>query len=155
MAWTFGCATAVYRVIAPTRGKCVPTDFLGAVKPRMWLSDRPAAQLGHAEEHQFCLALYWSAPCVKRRAPRGFPAPTGWIAGDPNGPIPIGVIATMIAASPSLEACRNTRALDYNDFLPHPRQCRTERGRRSRAAIGANTTMCDCDRHLTQKTDYL
>ena len=25
--WTFGCATAVYHVIAPTRGKCVPTDF--------------------------------------------------------------------------------------------------------------------------------
>jgi transposase len=54
--WTFGCATAVYHVIAPTRGKCVPTDFLGGVKPKMWLSDRLAAQLGHAEEHQFCLA---------------------------------------------------------------------------------------------------
>src|SRR6266446_5419193 len=27
--WTFGCATAVYHVIAPTRGKCVPMDFLG------------------------------------------------------------------------------------------------------------------------------
>src|SRR6516225_7701900 len=51
--WTFGCATAVYHVIAPTRGKCVPTDFLGGVKPEMWLSDR---LLGHAEEHQFCLA---------------------------------------------------------------------------------------------------
>src|SRR6202008_2209573 len=54
--WTFGCSTAVYHVIAPTRGKCVPTDFLGGVKPKMWLSDRLAAQLGHAEEHQFCLA---------------------------------------------------------------------------------------------------
>ncbi len=54
--WTFGCATAVYHVIAPTRGKCVPTDFLGGAKPKMWLSDRLAAQLGHAEEHQFCLA---------------------------------------------------------------------------------------------------
>jgi transposase len=54
--WTFGCATAIYHVIAPTRGKCVPTDFLGGVKPKMWLSDRLAAQLGHAEEHQFCLA---------------------------------------------------------------------------------------------------
>jgi Transposase IS66 family/Family of unknown function (DUF6444) len=51
--WTFGCATAVYHVIAPTRGKCVPTDFLGGVTPKMWLSDRLAAQLGHAEEHQF------------------------------------------------------------------------------------------------------
>ena len=54
--WTFGCATAVYHVIAPTRGKCVPTDFLAGSKPKMWLSDRLAAQLGHAEEHQFCLA---------------------------------------------------------------------------------------------------
>ena len=54
--WTFGCATAVYHVIAPTRGKCVPTDFLSGMKPKMWLSDRLAAQSGHAEEHQFCLA---------------------------------------------------------------------------------------------------
>src|SRR3974390_3421470 len=54
--WTFGCATAVYHGIAPTRGKCVPTDFLGGAKPQMWLSDRLAAQSGHAEEHQFCLA---------------------------------------------------------------------------------------------------
>ncbi len=54
--WTFGCATAVYHVIAPTRGKCVPTEFLGGAKPKMWLSDQLAAQLGHAEEHQFCLA---------------------------------------------------------------------------------------------------
>jgi transposase len=54
--WTFGCATAVYFVIASTRGKCVPTAFLAGVKPRMWLSDRLPAQLRHAEEHQFCLA---------------------------------------------------------------------------------------------------
>jgi transposase len=54
--WTFGCASAVYHVIAPTRGKCVPTDFLGGVKPKMWLSDRLAAQRGHAEEQQYCLA---------------------------------------------------------------------------------------------------
>jgi transposase len=26
------------------------------MKPQMWLSDRLAAQSGHAEEHQFCLA---------------------------------------------------------------------------------------------------
>jgi len=48
--WKFGCATAVYHVIAPTRGKCVPTDCLGGMKPQMWLSDQLAAQLGHAEE---------------------------------------------------------------------------------------------------------
>jgi transposase len=54
--WTFGCATAVYFVMASTRGKCVPTAFLAGAKPLVWLSDRLPAQLKHAEEHQFCLA---------------------------------------------------------------------------------------------------
>src|SRR5258708_12481096 len=54
--WTFGCATAVYHVIAPTCGKCVPTDFLAGVRPKVWLSDRLPAQCTHAEAHQFCLA---------------------------------------------------------------------------------------------------
>ena len=54
--WTFGCATAVYHVIAPTRGKCVPVDFLGGTKPKVWLSDRYAAQAGLAYAHQICLA---------------------------------------------------------------------------------------------------
>jgi len=54
--WTFGCATAVYFVIAETRGKCVPIEFLAGAKPKMWLSDRLPAQCKHAEEHQFCLA---------------------------------------------------------------------------------------------------
>jgi transposase len=54
--WTFGCATAVYHLIAPTRGKAVPVAFLAGAKPKMWLSDRLPAQSRHAEEHQFCLA---------------------------------------------------------------------------------------------------
>jgi transposase len=54
--WTFGCATAVYFVIAETRGKCVPTAFLAGARPLVWLSDRLPAQCKHAEEHQFCLA---------------------------------------------------------------------------------------------------
>ena len=54
--WAFGCATAVYHVIAPTRSKCVPTDFLAGVRPKVWLSDRLPAQCTHAEAHQFCLA---------------------------------------------------------------------------------------------------
>jgi transposase len=54
--WTFGCATAIYHVIAPTRGKCVPTDFLAGARPKVWLSDRLPAQCTHAEAHQFCLA---------------------------------------------------------------------------------------------------
>jgi transposase len=54
--WTFGCATAVYHLIAPTRGKCVPTGFLDGARPKVWLSDRLAAQGTHAEAQQFCLA---------------------------------------------------------------------------------------------------
>jgi transposase len=54
--WTFGCATAVYFVMAESRGKSVPTAFLAGAKPKMWLSDRLPAQCKHAEEHQFCLA---------------------------------------------------------------------------------------------------
>jgi hypothetical protein len=41
---------------APTRGKCVPTDFLAGARPKVWLSDRLPAQCTHAEAHQFCLA---------------------------------------------------------------------------------------------------
>jgi transposase len=54
--WAFGCARACYFVIAETRGKCVPTEFLAGARPLMWLSDRLAAQCRHAEAHQFCLA---------------------------------------------------------------------------------------------------
>ena len=54
--WTFGAATAVYHMIVPTRGKVVPTEFLGEARPKVWLSDRLAAQCGHAQAHQVCLA---------------------------------------------------------------------------------------------------
>ena len=54
--WTFGAATAVYHRIVPTRGKCVPVEFLGEARPDVWLSDRLAAQCGHAKAHQVCLA---------------------------------------------------------------------------------------------------
>ena len=54
--WTFAAATAVYHTIAPTRGKVVPTAFLGQAKPKVWLSDRLAAQCKHADAHQYCLA---------------------------------------------------------------------------------------------------
>jgi len=54
--WTFGCATAVYFVMAESRGKSVPTAFLAGARPKMWLSDRLPAQCRHAEQHQFCLA---------------------------------------------------------------------------------------------------
>ena len=54
--WVFSSTTAVYHVIAPTRGKCVPIDFLAGVKPDAWLSDRLAQQHKHAALHQYCLA---------------------------------------------------------------------------------------------------
>jgi len=54
--WTFAAATAVFHIIAPTRGKVVPIEFLGGARPKVWLSDRLAAQCRHAEAHQYCLA---------------------------------------------------------------------------------------------------
>ena len=54
--WTFVAATAVAHLIAPTRGKIVPTQFLDGARPKVWLSDRLPAQGNHADAHQFCLA---------------------------------------------------------------------------------------------------
>ena len=54
--WVFSSTTAVYHIIAPTRGKCVPIDFLKGAKPDVWLSDRLAQQHKHAAAHQYCLA---------------------------------------------------------------------------------------------------
>jgi transposase len=54
--WVFGCASAVCHVIAPSRGKAVVTSFLVGARPTVWISDRLAAQCGHAEHHQVCLA---------------------------------------------------------------------------------------------------
>ena len=54
--WTFVAATAVAHLIAPTRGKIVPKEFLNGAKPKVWISDRLAAQCNHAEVHQFCLS---------------------------------------------------------------------------------------------------
>ena len=54
--WTFVAATAVAHLIAPTRGKIVPNQFLDGARPKVWLSDRLPAQCKHADAHQFCLA---------------------------------------------------------------------------------------------------
>jgi len=54
--WTFVATTAVAHVIAPTRGKIVPNQFLDGARPKVWLSDRLLAQCNHADAHQFCLA---------------------------------------------------------------------------------------------------
>lgn len=54
--WLFASASAVWHTIKPTRGKIVPVEFLAGAKPKVWLSDRLAAQCRHAEAHQYCLA---------------------------------------------------------------------------------------------------
>jgi transposase len=54
--WTFLTSTAVVHLIAPTRGKIVPVEFLDGARPKVWLSDRLASQCNHAEAHQICLA---------------------------------------------------------------------------------------------------
>ena len=54
--WLFACGSAVWHTIVPTRGRKVPVDFLGGIKPQVWISDRLAAQCKHAEAHQYCLA---------------------------------------------------------------------------------------------------
>ena len=54
--WTFVTSTAVAHLIAPTRGKIVPVEFLDGARPKVWLSDRFLSQCNHAEAHQICLA---------------------------------------------------------------------------------------------------
>ena len=54
--WTFIAPTAVFHTIAGTRGRVVPTEFLGGARPKVWLSDRLPAQCRHADAHQYCLA---------------------------------------------------------------------------------------------------
>ena len=54
--WVFRCAEAVVHHVAPTRGAAVVRDVMGEHRPDVWLSDRYAAQQGHADRHQTCLA---------------------------------------------------------------------------------------------------
>jgi transposase len=54
--WTFVTSMAVAHLIAPTRGKIVPVEFLDGATPKVWLSDRFLSQYNHAEAHQICLA---------------------------------------------------------------------------------------------------
>jgi transposase len=54
--WTFVAAKAVVHLIAPTRGKIVPKQFLNGARPEVWISDRLLAQCNHADAHQFCLS---------------------------------------------------------------------------------------------------
>jgi len=54
--WVLLSSTAVHHLIADSRGAVVLTDFLGDAKPDVWVADRYAAQAGHGNERQLCLA---------------------------------------------------------------------------------------------------
>ncbi len=52
----FRCAEAVVHQAAPTRAASVVRAMMDGNRPAVWLSDRYAAQQGHAAAHQTCLA---------------------------------------------------------------------------------------------------
>jgi transposase len=55
--WVFHHADSACFVIRPSRGKAVVHEFLGDVRPAVWISDRLGAQRGWASrDHQVCLA---------------------------------------------------------------------------------------------------
>jgi transposase len=54
--WVLLSSTAVHHLIADSRGAAVLTDFLGETKPDVWVADRYAAQAGHGNQRQLCLA---------------------------------------------------------------------------------------------------
>jgi len=96
--WVFSAATAVAHVIAPTRGKIVPIQFLNGARPKVWLSDRLPAQCNHAEAHQVCLAhlirdarstqLMPAIPCSPRHSRSSCRVPARSAAAGPISPIP-------------------------------------------------------------------
>ena len=54
--WVFQNAQVVVHVIRPTRGRAVVQEVLGEHRPQIWVSDLFAAQRGHADDWQVCLA---------------------------------------------------------------------------------------------------
>jgi transposase len=54
--WVFRCPEAVVHQAAPTRGAVVVRTLMDGHRPDIWCSDRYAAQQGHANAHQTCLA---------------------------------------------------------------------------------------------------
>ena len=54
--WVFRCKEAVVHQAAPTRAAAVVREMMDGHRPEVWLSDRYAAQQGHAAAQQTCLA---------------------------------------------------------------------------------------------------
>src|SRR3712207_3629896 len=54
--WIFRCREAVVHQAAPTRAASVIRAMMDGHRPKVWLSDRYAAQQGHGQAQQTCLA---------------------------------------------------------------------------------------------------
>lgn len=54
--WVFRSDRAVVHTAAPTRGAIVVRTMMDGHRPNVWCSDRYAAQQGHADAQQACLA---------------------------------------------------------------------------------------------------
>ncbi len=54
--WVMLSTTAIYHVIADSRGAKVAAGFLQGHRPEVWVADRYSAQNGHGQERQLCLA---------------------------------------------------------------------------------------------------
>ena len=67
--WVFHHEDSAVFVARPTRAKTVVADFLGAVRPDFWVSDRYRGQMGWAiKANQVCLAIS-SATCNTPQTP--------------------------------------------------------------------------------------
>ncbi len=53
--WVFVGAAGVLHLIRPSRGKAVPQEVVGEVRPGVWVSHTFSAQRGYAERWQMCL----------------------------------------------------------------------------------------------------
>ncbi len=54
--WVMSSSSAVYHVIADSRGAAVAADFLGEALPEVWVADRYGGQNHHGLQRQVCLA---------------------------------------------------------------------------------------------------
>ena len=66
--WVFVTKADVLHLIRPSRGRVVPEEVFGAVRPGVWVSDALGSQRGHAERWQMCLAhllrdTQWAIDC--------------------------------------------------------------------------------------------
>ena len=71
--WVLLSSTAVYHLIADSRGAKVVTGFLQGARPEIWVADRYGGQNGHGAQRQVCLAhLLREAQYAIDEGDRGF-----------------------------------------------------------------------------------